>query len=107
MKTMKSRWLTLFALLGLAVSFTAVTGTGSALAQSAKGARPRQSKQAVEYACPMHPEVTSKRTGRCPKCDMALQPVSAAKAASTRAGGDAGDAQAAPVSSETALRIPD
>jgi FtsP/CotA-like multicopper oxidase with cupredoxin domain len=27
---------------------------------------------AVTYACPMHPEVTSKEPGRCPKCGMKL-----------------------------------
>lgn len=24
------------------------------------------------YSCPMHPEVTSAKTGKCPKCNMAL-----------------------------------
>src|SRR2546422_9135795 len=28
------------------------------------------------YSCPMHPEVTSDRPGRCPKCGMALEPTS-------------------------------
>lgn len=38
-----------------------------------------QSKQRGEgagYACPMHPEVRSERPGKCPKCGMALEPVS-------------------------------
>jgi hypothetical protein len=26
------------------------------------------------YACPMHPEVTSNEPGRCPKCNMPLEP---------------------------------
>jgi len=31
----------------------------------------------VVYACPMHPDVTSTRKGRCPKCGMTLRPVEA------------------------------
>ena len=30
--------------------------------------------QALEYTCPMHPEVVSRAPGRCPKCGMALVP---------------------------------
>lgn len=30
-------------------------------------------KSSVEYVCPMHAEVTSKRRGRCPKCGMNLK----------------------------------
>ena len=31
-------------------------------------------KHAAVHACPMHPEVTSDRPGKCPKCGMALVP---------------------------------
>ena len=34
--------------------------------------------QAVEYTCPMHPQVRAAAPGRCPICGMALVPVSAA-----------------------------
>jgi protein SCO1/2 len=36
--------------------------------------RPPQ-KRAVVYSCPMHPDVTSNKRGRCPKCRMELRPV--------------------------------
>jgi hypothetical protein len=29
-----------------------------------------------KYTCPMHPEVTSEKSGNCPKCQMKLVPVS-------------------------------
>ncbi|HET8781640.1 MAG TPA: SCO family protein, partial [Pyrinomonadaceae bacterium] len=31
--------------------------------------------QLKTYSCPMHPDVTSKKKGRCPKCGMDLRPV--------------------------------
>ena len=34
--------------------------------------RAKQSAQ-VTYSCPMHPEVTKKSKGKCPKCVMALR----------------------------------
>jgi len=40
-------------------------------AQTPSRARP----QPFHYACPMHPGVTSKRAGKCPKCRMALRRV--------------------------------
>lgn len=37
-------------------------------------AQTRLKSQATKrYACPMHPEVTSRKTGKCPKCGMALR----------------------------------
>jgi len=53
----------------LAISFIAST---DAQAQQKR----RAARAAVQYACPMHPEVTSKRRGRCPKCGMNLKAVS-------------------------------
>ncbi len=45
-----------------------------------KSARPPQSlphssSEAVEYTCPMHPEVVQDGPGTCPKCGMALEPM--------------------------------
>ena len=44
--------------------------------QRHKHSRSKTSKAAMQkavavYSCPLHPEVTAKRAGKCPKCDMA------------------------------------
>jgi len=36
--------------------------------------KPPHEEQATTYVCPMHPEVTSDRPGRCSKCGMNLEP---------------------------------
>ncbi len=33
------------------------------------------SPQTTTYTCPMHPEVTDTKPGKCPKCGMNLEPV--------------------------------
>jgi protein SCO1/2 len=45
----------------------------SQTAQAQQATRRKTTTQAVAYVCPMHPEVTSKRPGRCPKCGMNLK----------------------------------
>ncbi|CAN5704163.1 heavy metal translocating P-type ATPase [soil metagenome] len=35
---------------------------------------PRKQEGAVEYTCPMHPEIVQKGPGSCPLCGMALEP---------------------------------
>lgn len=39
--------------------------------------QPAGASAALEYTCPMHPEVRQKEPGRCPKCGMFLEPVGA------------------------------
>lgn len=36
---------------------------------------PSQAEAPETYVCPMHPEVRADQPGRCPKCQMALEPV--------------------------------
>ena len=77
----------------------------SVMAQRRRAAAPRVA--AVTYECPMHPEVTSKRRGKCPKCGMTL------RAKSKATPGVATEDAAAPSTTEkpaenipTGLRIP-
>ena len=35
---------------------------------------PSAEKSAVSYTCPMHPEISSPKPGKCPKCGMKLIP---------------------------------
>lgn len=68
----------------------------------------QRDKSAVEFACPMHPEVVSTRKGRCPKCGMNLVEKSSATegqaTASNPASNDTGKTDEALLSS---LKIPD
>ncbi len=50
----------------LSVSLFAQTNAKS------KKAKTKAKTEAVQYTCPMHPEVISNKPGKCPKCGMNL-----------------------------------
>ena len=60
---------------GIALAINSQAPTGVSFAQ----------EQAVEYSCPMHPEVKSKKPGSCPKCGMTLKQASKPDAAAEKA----------------------
>jgi protein SCO1 len=64
----------------LAALVLALASSASLIPASAQTQRKRP--QATVYSCPMHPEVKSKKRGRCPKCGMTLRKVSASPAPS-------------------------
>lgn len=66
----------------------------------------RRSQKSSRYACPMHPEVTSAKPGKCPKCGMALRIVKDAPAASP-APPEETSATTREMESTTPPRIPD
>ncbi len=55
---------------------TQSAGASEPAAKATPAAPATSSKPAasVTYVCPMHPEVTSDKKGRCPKCGMFLEP---------------------------------
>jgi len=70
---------------------------------SAQSRRPvREKSQTARYACPMHPEVTAAKRGKCPKCGMALRLVESKVTVPTN-----DPASSADPSSFSSARIPD
>src|SRR5258707_8629130 len=57
---------------------------------------------ATNYACPMHPEIVSRRPGKCPKCGMRLRAVKAGSASAPPAA-----SRAAETNDLASLSIPD
>ncbi|HYG79419.1 MAG TPA: SCO family protein [Pyrinomonadaceae bacterium] len=68
---MKVKLILTLALAALVVFGPVPCGGNSSVAGQAR--RRTQRKTAARYECPMHPEVTSRRQGKCPKCGMALR----------------------------------
>ena len=92
---MKKQLFLLMVVALLAVNYAGVVG------QATSQASPLQATKPV-YACPMHPEVTSKKRGKCPKCKMDLVRQAAPAPATTAQS----EVNVAPASGKT-LNIPD
>lgn len=60
----------IFTVILAALLMSALPGYGLVVAVAQQKS---QTTKTVRYACPMHPEVTSARRGRCRKCGMALR----------------------------------
>ncbi|HEX8720334.1 MAG TPA: SCO family protein [Pyrinomonadaceae bacterium] len=71
---MRSRYFNALAAAAFALALCAAAPAPRSLAAADE---PRAASQEVVYSCPMHPEVTSKKKGRCPKCKMELRPAAA------------------------------
>ncbi|GEO04997.1 hypothetical protein AAE02nite_26610 [Adhaeribacter aerolatus] len=61
-------------LLFLAFSLTFFSACGGEQKQNTEQTEVNQ-EQAALYTCPMHPEVTSDKPGKCPECKMNLEKV--------------------------------
>jgi len=92
---MKSRHFNTLAALAVALLLCAAAAP-AARAQATSPAPQGEAQAVVYYSCPMHPEVKSKKKGRCPKCKMDLRPASAEAAKTEAAKTEAAKTEAAP-----------
>ncbi len=56
----------------LVISLNCLLATDAVVAQTSKTSNAKTQTKTV-YSCPMHPDVTSSKKGRCPKCGMDLR----------------------------------
>jgi cytochrome oxidase Cu insertion factor (SCO1/SenC/PrrC family) len=100
---MKTIFTILLALLTICFAMPLGRG-GIAEAQKKQNARGGIAKR---YACPMHPEVTSTRAGKCPKCGMTLRLVTRTADSEKAPASNSITTAVDDTSSTLALRIPD
>ena len=99
-------------MLALAAFMTCASlqGSGDRVAAGQTQRKSQSKKSAKHYACPMDPEVTSRKPGRCHKCGMALRLVKKeadSPAAVNPATAPATKEASKEASSATSLQIPD
>ena len=103
---MRMKLILTLALAALIIFGPVPCGTNLSAAGQAKPKARRM--KAVRYECPMHPEVTSRRPGKCPKCGMALRPAKNNGPAQTAiAAADETSPATESMSATSSLRIPD
>jgi cytochrome oxidase Cu insertion factor (SCO1/SenC/PrrC family) len=69
---MRSKYFNALAALSVALMLCNAAAPAS-LAQTARASSASAAQSGDYYSCPMHPEVKSKKKGRCPKCKMELR----------------------------------
>ena len=98
---------TIFTILLALLIFCSAIPTGQRGAAKAQKQQNPRGKTAKRYACPMHPEVTSTKPGKCPKCGMTLRLVANDVAAETEPATSSIVTAAADTPSISSSRIPD
>ena len=69
----KVNWMmTTLMALALTVAVFGVSGCKSSCCAPQSKSEASSSKHAMQYYCPMHPEVVQSTAGKCPKCGMDL-----------------------------------
>jgi cytochrome oxidase Cu insertion factor (SCO1/SenC/PrrC family) len=71
---MRNSYLSAAVLLAVALLICSATAARAQTVESAAGSNKNEANNEGDfYSCPMHPEVKSKKRGRCPKCKMDLR----------------------------------
>ena len=86
-------------MLALGLAFTACKKNEMDMPDKSGG---EHKMEAAKYACPMHPEVTATKAGKCPKCGMALKPAKVGE----HEGGGHGHAGEATLKAAVATKVP-
>jgi cytochrome oxidase Cu insertion factor (SCO1/SenC/PrrC family) len=102
---MRSRYLSSAALLAAALLFFSATEASAQGAAASAATKKTETNDSGDfYSCPMHPEVKSKKKGRCPRCKMDLRLTHAQPKPSTEAT-DAGMNEAGSMNASAATEV--